>query len=577
MRLPRIEAGVVEQGPVATIVLGGSLLVSGLWARTPWWVLAVVVGGLLTLVAVRVNSRSGVRWLLDWIDYRFGRTARARARIDAEEVDDIEVAAGTCGIKTADTVLVAMIQLAPNLDLPTVIAERSVYTEDTIPIAALLPMLEHYGIAVDIDIVTTGQRIRPTGSYSMLYDQLIGAHPVVGHRLTWLVVRLDLERNLAALRRRGPVEVMAPKALATAAHRIAGRLRERGISAHALPAVALREASRTLHLGVELPDLREKWSCLESSTPGRFVTSFQVDWSRLGGAGLDDCWAWHRGWTTLVVSLTGAATELRAIARYVGPQVTTSPPDYLRLLTGRQSAALSATLPSGSTAHRLPSHGSRAEIPWSELRADLTVAIGPNGQILGSISGQPRHTLALPLFDPARYNPRRRTVDVHAVLPVAQQLILRAMVVGADVEVHSTRPQRWSQLVAAVGDPNSLRMAQDMRGSESGSSSTTDPQPAPATIAVFDNLPPYPSSAQTTVTISDPGGPRQRSVDLAIDQVDPNTVDVSIPMRTVRVDLIEPWGETRYFGGAEPHSASVATNGAVVPHAGSPSAGHRVS
>jgi type VII secretion protein EccE len=97
-----------------------------------------------------------------------------------------------------------MIQLAPNLDLPTVIAERTLYTEDTIPVDALLPMLDQFGIAVDIDIVTTGQRVRSTGSYSMLYDQLIGSHPVVGDRLTWLVVRLDQERNLAALRRRWP-------------------------------------------------------------------------------------------------------------------------------------------------------------------------------------------------------------------------------------------------------------------------------------------------------------------------------------------------------------------------------------
>lgn len=154
-----------------------------------------------------------------------------------------------CGINEADTTLVAMIQLAPNLDLPTVIAERTLYTEDTIPVDMLHPMLDHFGIAVDIDIVTTGQRVRSTGSYSMLYDQLIGSHPVVGDRLTWLVVRLDQERNLAALSKRGPCAVVAPKALATAAHRIAGRLRERGIAAHALPAAALRDATRLLHAG----------------------------------------------------------------------------------------------------------------------------------------------------------------------------------------------------------------------------------------------------------------------------------------------------------------------------------------
>src|SRR5690606_10230075 len=157
-------------------------------------------------------------------------------------------------------------------------------------------------------------------SYSMLYDQLIGSHPVVGDRLTWLVVRLDQERNLRVLNRRGPCEVVAPKALAAAAHRIAGRLRERGIQAHALPAAALREATRLLHAGVELPDLRETWTRLESSAPGRCVTSFVIDWDRLDGAGLDDCWSWNSGRTTLVVSLT-AERGPRALVRFIGPAV----------------------------------------------------------------------------------------------------------------------------------------------------------------------------------------------------------------------------------------------------------------
>ncbi|MGO4617662.1 type VII secretion protein EccE [Nocardia sp. 2YAB30] len=545
MSLPSIRVAGVERVPFAAIVVVGSPLLVGLSAKTPWWVSAVVVTFLVTTVTVRVNGRTSARWLLDWAEFRFGRTARARERVVLARIRDVEVAAGVCGINEADTTLVAMIQLAPNLDLPTVIAERTLYTEDTIPVDILRPMLDHFGIAVDIDIVTTGQRVRSTGSYSMLYDQLIGSHPVVGDRLTWLVVRLDQERNLAALSKRGPCAVVAPKALATAAHRIAGRLRERGIAAHALPAAALRDATRLLHAGVELTDLRETWSCLESSVPGRCVTSFLIDWTRLDGVGLDDCWTWNRGRTTLVVNLTDNTAGPRALVRFIGPAVTTAPPDYLRLLGGGQSIALMASLPTGTSVRVLRGSESGSDIAPDDLVADLAIAIGPNGQILGAISGQPRHTLALPLFDPARYNPRRRTIDVHAMLPVAQQIVLRAMVVGADVEIHSARPDSWRQLVAAVGDPRSLRMAGHGTGGPGGES---DPAAEiPATIAVFDHLPPRASSAHTTVTISEPGGPRRRSVDLAINQVSATAVDVSIPMRTVRVDLIEPRGETRYF------------------------------
>ncbi|MEV0297701.1 type VII secretion protein EccE [Nocardia sp. NPDC050710] len=564
MSFPSVRVAGLERGPVAVVVIGGAPVLVALSARTPWWVGAVTLTVALVAVTVQVNNRTAARWLIDWSVYRFGRTARARARANLPNVLDVEVAAGVCGVSEAGSVLVAMIQLAPDLDLPTVIAEQTVYTEDTVPIHLLIPMLDQYGIAVDIDIVTTGQRVRPSGSYSMLYDQLIGSHPVVGNRLTWLVVRLDQERNLAALAKRGPCSVVAPKALASAAHRIAGRLREHGLAAHALPAAALRDATRLLHAGIELSDLRETWSSLESSVPGRSVTSFLIDWTRLDGAGLDDCWAWRRGRTTLVISLTDTATGPRALVRYVGPAATTSPPEYLRLLTGRQTEALLASLPAALSAHALPGESARTELAPEEL-ADLAIAIGPNGQILGAISGQQRHTLALPLFDPARYNPRRRTIDVHANLPVAQQIVLRAMVVGADVEVHTTRPHRWRQLVAEVGDPTSLRLAPE-RGA-------ADSDAAPATMAVFDQVPPRASAAHTTVTISDPGGPRRRSADLAINQVSATVVDVSIPMRTVRVDLIEPRGETRYFDADEAGPAPASANGSAVAPPGGRRAG----
>ncbi|WP_459549696.1 type VII secretion protein EccE [Nocardia sp. X0981] len=536
VRVPHRRVAGIERGPFAVMAIGGSVVVAGLSAYLPLWGAGLVLAGLLLLVVVPVKGRTPVRWSLDWLAFRAGRSARAARLAEPLPVRDIEVPAGVCGIIEEGDVLIAMIQLAPNLDLPTVIAEQTIYTEDTVAVESLLPMLDHYGISIDIDIVTTGQRVRSAGSYSMLYDQLIGSHPVVGNRLTWLVLRLDQECNLRALTRRGPCAVVAPKTLATAAHRIAGRLRERGVAAHPLPAVAVADATRLLHAGAELTDLTERWDCLKTSVPGRFVTSFGIDWSELDESGLDDCWTWNSGRTTLVVSLSGSDGP-RAVVRYIGPAMNEALPDYLRRLPGRQSLALSATLPTGSSVRALTRDERTVEEAPAEVSAGLSVAIGPNGQILGAINGQPRHQLALPLYDPARYNPRRRKVDVQALLPVAQQLVLRATVVGADIEVHTNRPQRWQHLVSAVGDTRSLRLAGD-----------GDAEPgAEATIAVFDQLPPQASAAPTTVSISDPGSPRRGSVDLAIEQVGETQLDVRIPMRTVRVNLVEPRGETRYF------------------------------
>ncbi|WP_245662507.1 type VII secretion protein EccE [Nocardia vermiculata] len=560
MSFPKIGVGAAERGPLAAVVVVGSVAGAGLWGRAPWWAGAVTVCVVVVTLTVRVGGRTGVRWLIDWCSYRLDRQARAQARGSLAVLRDVEVAAGLCGVRDDDSVYVAMIQLAPNLDLPTVIAERELYTEDTVPVQELLHMLDQFGIDIGIDIVTTGQRVRPAGGYSMLYDQLIGAHPVVGDRMTWLVLRLDPQRNLLALGQRGPIAESGPKALASAAHRIAGRLRERGMEAQPLPADALRDAIRLLHSGVELTDLRETWHRLESSVPSRGVTSYLIDWSRLDGAGLDDCWSWNRGRTTVVISLAGGALGARGLVRYVGPAAAVAPPGYLRPLGGHQSDALRAGLATATSVHRLPvATDSAGDTATPEQLAGLAIAIGPSGQILGSISGRPKHTLALPLFDPARYNPRHRSIDVYADLPVAQQIVLRAMVVGADVEVHSSRPQRWQQLVAEVGDPDSLRMAPD--AADIGSDSASDG--VQATIAVFDQVPPRVSAAHTTVTISDPGAPRRRSADLAIDQVGASAIDVSIPMRTVRVDLIEPRGETRYLDAPGNVPASGVPAGAV--------------
>ncbi|WP_280425559.1 type VII secretion protein EccE [Nocardia carnea] len=536
VRAPDRRVAGVERGPFAVMAIGGSVVLAGLSAYLPLWGAASIVAGLLLTVVVRINGRTPIRWLLDWLEFRTGRAVRAARLAEPLPVRDIEVPAGLCGIAEDGNVLIAMIQLAPNLDLPTVIAEQTIYTEDTISVESLLPMLDHYGIAIDIDIVTTGQRVRSAGSYSMLYDQLIGSHPVVGNRLTWLVLRLDQERNLKMLARRGPCAVVAPKTLATAAHRIAGRLRERGMAAHPLPATAFVDATRLLHVGAELPELTEQWDRLKSPLPGRFVTSFGIDWSQLDESGLDDCWTWNSGRTTLVVSLSDVDGP-RAAVRYVGPAMNEALPDYLRRLPGRQALALRATLPTGISLRALTCDEHAVEEASPEAAANLSVAIGPNGQILGAISGQPRHRLALPLFDPAQYNPRRRAVDVQAQLAVAQQLVLRATVVGADIEVHTNRPQRWRHMVSAVGDARSLRLADTEGGAPESE----------ATIAVFDQLPPQVSAAPTTMSISDPGSPRRGSVDLAIEQVGEAQLDVRIPMRTVRVNLVEPRGETRYL------------------------------
>ncbi|WP_433574680.1 type VII secretion protein EccE [Nocardia brasiliensis] len=563
MNFPRIRPSAIERGPLTVLVLCVSLLLIALLSRGFWVVGMGLTVALVLTVAMRVDGRTPYRWSTEWIGYRRGYAARRAELVRVPRISEVEVAAGVCGIRHVGDSLVAMIQLVPNLDLPTVIADTTIYTEDTVPFAALLPLREQYGVTLDLDVVTTGSRTRATGGYTMLYDQLIGTTAVVGSRVTWLVVRLDQRRNLAALSRRGSVVAVAPGTLATAAHRIATRLREQGIGAHPLPAAALSDAMRLLHAGVELADLRERWGCLQSSVPGRTVTSFLVDWSRLGVGGLATCWATSRGHTTVVVPVGEVENGHRVLVRYVGPPVSAARHSYLRSLAGHQSTALQASLAGGVTVSELtdPHDSGGGARP-----AELAIPIGPNGQVLGSLEGRPRHALALPLYDPAGYNPRRRTVEVHAKLSVAQQIVLRATAVGAEVEIHTDRPNSWRHLVAAVGDPASLRL-----GAEHATAADADA----ASIAVFDHVAPRATTAQTTIVISDPGGPRTGGADLVIDQVSTSAVDISMPTRTVRVDLIEPRGETRYLEPTPEQLELTAARVTATPGGSTPAGGIR--
>ncbi|WP_067721962.1 type VII secretion protein EccE [Nocardia yamanashiensis] len=525
----------IDRGPVAILLIGGLPPLFLLSAHAPWWAVASAAA-VLVLAGTPIRQRSPIRWLSDRCAFRFGRAARLRTLHEEPPLGDVEVAAGICGILCDGDVLVAVIRLAPDLDLPTVIADRTVYTEDTVPVDLLLRMLDQYGITVDIDIVTHGRRTRADLDYSKVYDQLIGSRPVIGQRSTWLVIRLDQRRNLQVLTRRGPCAESGPRALAAAAHRIAARLREREVAAHVLPADALGEMTQWLHAGVEPSELRERWGQLDTAHAGRTVTTFAVDWTRVETPGLEDCWRWHRGWTTIAIALSSTGT--RALVRYVGPSPEDPPPAYLRLLSGRQTTAFRATLPGAGSPSALRGKEFGPGLPAARTR-ELRVAIGPSGQIIGALGGPDRHLLALPLFDPTRHEPRRRTIDVHAELAVAQQLVLRAVVVGAEVVVYSVHPQRWWQLIAAVGDPQALRLA---TAAEADAAESTA-----GGIAVFDHLAPRAAAAPTVVALTEPGIGRHRDADLVIDQIDATTVAVAIPMRTVTVELIEPHGETRYF------------------------------
>jgi hypothetical protein len=118
------------------------------------------------------------------------------------------------------------------------------------------------------------------------------------------------------------------------------------------------------------------------------------------------------------------------------------------LPTGIQRHLLHAAVPAGD-------RSLQAGTPTTALAAvaSVKVPIGPSGQILGQLD---EGTLvAVPLWDQSG-NPKRQRIDARVGVAVARQLVLRAVVTGAVVAIHTDDRQRWQGLVATVNDDQRL-------------------------------------------------------------------------------------------------------------------------
>lgn len=393
-------------------------------------------------------------------------------------------------MKMSQSVAIAAVQLLGKAHTSTrITGSMSVETANVVDVAELAAML-HQPLGLQLDsmsVVTIGSRRPDTGDYPRVYDSFIGTPPYAGRRETWLIMRLAVIDNTAALRWRTTLG----SASVAAAQRIAATLRCTGMRTKVATASDLVELDR--RLGVKgLEASAQRWNNLRGENG--WLTTYAYPAEAIASEVLAEAWALRVDEVIQNVTVYPNGTCTATVTVRTPQPLPTPPSVALRRLPGEQAAAAAANM----CGPRPRVRGLRP----SPLPASLLTEVGPSGVLLGRLSNGDR--LLTPLTDVGELS----RVFIAADDPIAKRLIIRTSGAGERVCVHTRDRARWA----------SVRMPDVAVVSE--------PRPAPrTTVSVVDGVPrmvPSADGTRRTVAIDTPLAPSPR----------PGTVITVVPAGT---------------------------------------------
>ncbi|MFB8002181.1 type VII secretion protein EccE [Nocardia sp. NPDC056000] len=545
--------------PVALVGVLASLVAVA--CQAPWWAVGLaaalpVLIGLAPIGGKPIGMRMG-----RWVAYRW-RVSRRRPVEESKQFDVPLPDGGTYGLRWDGTLLTTMLRIDTPPDTLTLLRRGSLSTDQVLPLAEIASCLRQYDVELDsADVISTGTRTAGTEAVlsgyaasiaplGRLYDEILGPLPAIAHRTVWLVLRLNPLANSKAVQNRGGGPEGALRAAIVATRRVANRLAARGITASILTTAEMTAFTRELTRGIPLEEFVETPHSLEHNDV--HLTSFQIDPNLFTPDGLAAVWSVRSLATTVTVRLRPAAAsadsdrkdefiEVDARVRYDTQQPMDEPPvDGLRPLPQRQLWALTDTLAFGAQELHSSSHRG----PVSAL-AEISVPTAGCGQLIGAdATGS---GVAVPLIGDGS-----RRIDIISDLHLAQQVILRAIALGAGAVVHTARPGSWQRMVNNVGAAHALSLASSITHSSRNSTMTArTPHPA-ATVIVFDGVPSTtPPGSATVVTVHDRlPQDYQPDADVTIVQHPnaPHTVTVHTPATRTTAQLVTTPTEQHYIG-----------------------------
>jgi type VII secretion protein EccE len=352
--------------------------------RIAFWVgvgLAVLVT-LLSLVTYHgLTVTSGLAtWLWDWsADPGSALAAGCTPALDYKR----RLGRDKVGVREYRGQLVTVIAVNGGEDDPSS-RHRHRTSPPTLLVPAVADGLRQFDVHLDdIDIVSV--KVRRGGNaaeLSKLDDwgpeewEVVGDQPTSHVRRTWLVLRMNPQRNVAAVAARDSLA----STLVAATERLAQDLDGLTCAARPLTAEELAEVDRAVLADLEPTWSRPGWRRLKHFNG--FVTSLWLSPSDITTEKLDELWGEDTAATVLTIRLTGRGgrAHMSAWVRYhTESRLRRDVSGGLNRLTGRQLAAVRASLPAPSTRPLLV-------VPSRILRADDELALSVD-QLRGSPAG----------------------------------------------------------------------------------------------------------------------------------------------------------------------------------------------
>ncbi|MBU3067993.1 type VII secretion protein EccE [Nocardia sp. NEAU-G5] len=527
--------------------------------KLPWYY-CVPIGVVVVPIALapvrRRHPRSIAAMIAGAMAFRLNKWQHDPSKEPPEAFDVPLPEGGSYGVRWDDDRLITMLRIEPPPDSMTWLRPGSLGSRQDLQLSEIASCLGQFDITLDsIDIVSTGARTASNGAVAWLYDRILGPLPAIGRRTVWLVLRLDPLANAEAVDNRGGGGTGALRAAIIATRRVSNRLAARNITVSVLTASEINSAVRQLTHGISPDQFKESPDTLEYQ--GLHLTSYAIGRDLIASPGFADLWAAPSLSTTITVRLrpmpsragreeNGQPTiSLHALVRFdTIREPAEAPVPGLRRLPGQQLRALLDSLPIATPRGDTPDDHRG---PLDALNG-LVVPTAGCGQLIGA--DPTGRGIAVPLIGEGT-----RHLEVIGKLDLAQQVVLRAIALGAHTVVHTMRPDAWNTMVTNVGAPGSLSLAPRSAGA-----SHHPPLPAvqpgspypTTTVVVFDGITPtaLPGGA-TILHVRDENGPESPfdpDVTLSQDPSQPNMITVRTATDAATVQMVTTPDEMQYIG-----------------------------
>lgn len=450
--------GVVSLGNflVAQVLGFASALVAYRFGAGLW--IALGVGVAVALVPlIRVAKHS----LLDWVGIGWRYLTGRRYSIGST-VDFRSPSGRSVGLYWEGTRVVSVIEILPPRGGLTKISTEAFDATHRLPIAELAECLTQHDILLSgIDIISHGFRSRAGTPASTVYEQLIGPLPATATRTVWLAIMLDTDRSPEAVQRRGGGTEGASRAVTVATQRIVRQLGDAGCRARILTAPEIREAVLQVTEGTDPRTVKQTW---KHALLGEHVNiGSALDPAKLSSELLAKVWAPSSRSTTVAVRLRPGSTPDTVAVGAAWRLTPRSNPEPFALknrvsMRGKHRDGLLAHLPVGVA-------GTERTIPTREFTLDavdgLQLPSSGCGQLVGS--DEQGQAIAARIVGTGI-----ASVYIAAEIYVAQQVIFRALAIGARALVRTDRPHAWEMMVSTIASPDRLHVAGETNISDAG-------------------------------------------------------------------------------------------------------------